>query len=129
MRNLFIISALLCTIFSFSQSKEFNIKGQVFDDLDQTPLEAATVYLERVKDSSLVTYTITDKDGSFSLEDASALESLNLLVSYVGYQSYKKKIDITKGGTIDLGKINLQISNALDEVVIKSSAPVTIKRR
>lgn len=128
MRNLFIISALLCTIFSFSQSKEFNINGQVFDDLDQTPLEAATVYLERVKDSSLVTYTITDKDGSFSLEDASALENLNLLVSYVGYQSYKKKIDITKGGTIDLGKINLQISNALDEVVIKSSAPVTIKK-
>ena len=128
MRNLIIITALLCTTFSFSQSKEFIITGQVLDDLDQAPLEAATVYLERVKDSSLVTYTITDKDGSFSLEDASAEENLNLLVSYVGYQSYKKQIAIKAGGTINLGKINLQISNALDEVVIKSSAPVTIKK-
>jgi hypothetical protein len=127
MRYLILICTLLCTVSSFSQSKQFIISGQVFDDLDQAPLEAATVYLERIKDNSLVTYTITEKDGVFSMEDETSLDSLNLLVSYVGYKSYKKKIAITSG-PINLGAINLQISNALDEVVIKSSAPVTIKK-
>ncbi len=127
MRNLIIICTLLCTVFSYSQSKQFNIKGKVFDSLDQTPLEAATVYLERAKDSSLVTYTITEKDGNFNLEDQTSLDSLNLLVSYVGYKSYKQKIAI-KSGVIDLGNLSLQISNSLDEVLIKSSAPVTIKK-
>ncbi|WP_289043019.1 outer membrane beta-barrel protein [uncultured Olleya sp.] len=127
MRNLIIVCTLLCTVFSFSQSKEFSIKGQVLDGLDQSPLEAATVYLERAKDSSLVTYTITNKDGSFELEDQTSLENLNLLVSYVGYQSYKQKVRINKS-VIDLGAIKLQISNSLDEVLIQSSAPVTIKK-
>ncbi|QCE40451.1 outer membrane beta-barrel protein [Psychroserpens sp. NJDZ02] len=127
MRYLIFIVTLLCAFTSFSQSKEFVIKGQVFDDLDQTPLEAATVYLERVKDSSLVTYTITEKDGAFNMEDVTGEDNLNLLVSYVGYKAYKKKIAI-KAGIIDLGAIKLQISNSLDEVLIKSSAPVTIKK-
>ncbi len=127
MQKLITIAALLCISLSFSQSKNFKISGQIYSEPDNVPLEAATVYLERVKDSSLVTYTISEKDGAFNLEDQTASDSLNILVSYVGYKSYKRKIVIDKPD-ISLGKINLQISNALDEVVIKSSAPITIKK-
>ncbi|WGD33664.1 outer membrane beta-barrel protein [Olleya sp. YS] len=127
MQKLITIAALLCISISFGQSKNFKISGQIFADLDKMPLEAATVYIERVKDSSLVTYTISEKDGSFNLEDATSEDSLNLLVSYVGYKSFKQKIAIDKA-VIVIPKINLQISNALDEVLIKSSAPITIKK-
>ena len=60
---------LLISFVSISQSKSFKISGTLLSEDDQNPMESATVYLERIKDSSLVTYTISDKKGYFSLEN------------------------------------------------------------
>ena len=58
MRKLLFAVTILCSLLSFSQSKDFKISGKIVAEEDNTPLEAATVYLERERDSSLVTYTI-----------------------------------------------------------------------
>lgn len=127
MRKLLFFATLLCVSFSFSQSKDFKVTGKLVDAEDQYPMEAATVFLQRVKDSSLVTYTISDKDGMFTLEESTSDEYLNFFVSYIGYKSYSKKIKMDKE-VQDIGTIALEISNALDEIVLKSTAPVTIKK-
>lgn len=112
---------------SFSQNKSFNIIGQIVADNDSIPLESATVYLERPQDSSLVTYTITDKDGMFKISDNTYDSKLNLTVSYIGYQNYLRQIDIDKEN-INLNTIRLELANNLDEITIKSRAPITIKK-
>lgn len=127
MRQLIFAVALLSCLCSFSQSKSFKITGKILSDVDDNPLEAATVYLEKTKDNVLVTYSLSNKDGSFLLDDSTSETDLNLLVSYVGYQAYKQKIAITKTN-INLGDIKLKVSNALDEIIISTSAPVTIKK-
>jgi len=128
MKHIFFVFALVCAISSFAQTKQFKITGTVFTETEKMPLESATVYLERVKDSSLVSYTITDKNGKFSLEDKTAEKSLKLFISYVGYQTYEQIIDLNKA-EIGLNTINLSTdTNALDEVLIKSRAPITIKK-
>jgi len=127
MRKLLFFATLFCVSLSFSQSKDFKITGKLIASDDQSPLEAATVFMQRVKDSSLVTYTISDKDGAFTLEDITADKYLNLYVSYVGYKTYFKKIKMDKA-VYNLETIPLDISNALDEVILKSVAPVTIKK-
>jgi hypothetical protein len=124
--QLFIL-ALFCAMASFGQSKEFKISGTLFSADENLPLEAATVHVETIQDSTLVTYSITERDGSFVLEDKTGYNELNLFVSYVGYQTLKKKISLTNP-EVNLGKINLEVSNALNEVVIKTAAPVTIKK-
>lgn len=111
-----------------AQSKNFKIAGTILSASDQTPLESATIHLERVKDSSLVSYTISDKDGKFLLEEKTSAQSLNLFISYVGYKTHIQNVKLTSSD-IDLGSINLETdTNALDEVIIKSRAPVTIKK-
>jgi len=127
MKKLFFCLTFLCVTFSFSQSKDFKIFGSILSEDENIPLESATVYLERVKDSSLITYTISDKNGGFTLEEKTADKSASLYVSYVGYQTYYKQIDLN-ASEINLGNINLKTSNSLDEVVIKSKAPITIKK-
>ncbi|PTM08652.1 MAG: TonB-dependent receptor [Bacteroidetes bacterium] len=127
MKYIFSIILIVCSLSSFAQNKEFKITGSVQTDGDKEPLESATVYLERVKDSSLVSYTISDKDGKFSLEDKTIDESLKLFISYVGYKTYSVTIKIDKE-EISLEPIDLLVDdNALDEVLIKSRAPITIK--
>ena len=127
MKKLSLVLLVLISTYSFSQSKDFKISGQLFGADNNLPLEAATVHLETIKDSTLVTYSITEQDGSFVLEDKTGYKNLNLIVSYVGYKTLKREINLNKS-TLSLGKIDLEVSNALDEVVIKTSAPVTIKK-
>ena len=49
-------------ILSKTQKK---ISGKIISENNQKPLESATVYLERARDSTLITYTITDENGKW----------------------------------------------------------------
>ncbi|MCK0125888.1 outer membrane beta-barrel protein [Gelidibacter sp. F2691] len=111
----------------FSQSTPFKISGKIIVEDEQTPLESATIYLETLKDSTLVTYTISDKNGEFVLEDTTYESTLNLTISYIGFQTYSKTITIGKD-PIALEPIQMQTANLLEEVIIRSRAPITIKK-
>lgn len=126
MKKLFLLITLLWVGMSFSQTK-FKISGTLKSEQDSIPLESATVYLETIKDSTVVTYTITDKNGKFSLEDKAYTDKLRLIISLMGFETYKKEVQVDKGD-INLGIISLPYANNLDEVVIKSRAPITIKK-
>ncbi|RPD91786.1 TonB-dependent receptor [Aureibaculum marinum] len=118
---------LLCSITIVAQSKPYYISGTVVSKIDQKPLSDATVYLERAKDSTLITYTITDKNGKFELEGRTSWTDFSLNVSYIGYEPHNQNIDY-KGTPINLNTISLANANVLDEVIIKSRSPITIKK-
>ena len=124
--RLVVTLVLLVSLSTFAQN--FNIRGQLRDAEKNTPLEAATVYLETLKDSSLVTYTITNSKGEFSLIGDTYAKKLNLLISSVGYETYKRELSITKE-QLDIGIVKLNFSvESLDEVILKSRAPITVKK-
>ncbi len=127
MKNLFYVFMLLCISTTFGQNNDFKIFGSLVSSDENLPLDAATIHVEKQKDSSLVAYTISEANGSFIIEDATAEDKLNLFVSYVGYKTFKKEIIINKA-EINVGKLILEVSNSLDEVVIRTAAPVTIKK-
>lgn len=120
------LGILFITGFSFSQS--FKVSGTLIDEETQVPLEAATVFMETIQDSTLITYTITDRNGKFVLEGKTSVRKARVNISFVGYESFQKEIDLNKS-TQDIGNIPIAVSVAsLDEVIIKSRAPVTIKK-
>ena len=125
MRNYFSLLLLLVSALSFAQ--EFEVSGKIVDT-ESNPLESATVYVEKIADSSLVTYTISEKDGSFLLKGNTENKAVNLYVSYAGFKPYRKQIEITKKQ--DLGAISLEIlDNALDEVTLTATrAPISVKQ-
>ncbi len=128
MKKLCLVFALFSALSSFSQSKSFEIFGTLKTVDSDTPLESATIYLERLKDSTVVTYTISDKEGKFKLENTTYDDSLKLYVSFIGYKTYTQNIPINKE-QITLAPIIMQIDdNSLSEVVVKSRAPITIKK-
>ena len=58
MKSLIYLLTLFCVSLSFAQSKEFKITGTLYSSDENLPLEAATVHLETIKDSTLVTYSL-----------------------------------------------------------------------
>ncbi|WP_031427271.1 outer membrane beta-barrel protein [Flavimarina sp. Hel_I_48] len=118
-----------CVIYS-TQAQKFKITGKLIDAQNESPLEAATVVVETVKDSSMITYTITDKSGAFNLEGKAYQDTVNFYVTFVGYAPYSKKINLKESTAISLGDIPLGFAvEALGDVVVKArAAPVTIKK-
>lgn len=120
---------LVLTATAHSQIKAFEITGKIIAEETGGPLESATVYLERERDSTLNTYTISDRNGNFMLSGKTFEEELNLFVSFVGYAPHKQVIAINSQKINLDAPVALQLdSNSLDEIIIRSVAPITIKK-
>src|SRR5690606_12447043 len=73
-------------------------------------------------------YTISDRNGKFLLEGNTSAKKARVNISFVGYESFQREIELNTPSQ-DMGKIPLSFSIAsLDEVIVKSRAPVTIKK-
>ena len=114
---------LLLFFFTSNAQNEIVIKGAVYDINTQVPLELATVYFSSAKDSTVIEYVNTDKNGVFKISTKKYDKPVFLKVNYMGYQPYIEE----QNGLLeskDFGKIYLlHNTNVLDEVVIKSEAP------
>lgn len=128
MKNIWFFFILLVTNLT-AQSYDFIITGHIESEKEKSPIEAATIHLEKIKDSTVAFYTISDKKGNFTLEGRSYDNQLKLVVSFIGMNSFSKKILLEKSSTITLDTIALkEKTDILDEVVITSVAPITIKK-
>ena len=86
------------------------VKGTVFSK--GQPLEGASVIVAGSNKG-----TITDASGIFNL-DISGIENPRIIISYLGYKSFIKKLNLKK---LNLGNIILKLDDQLDEVVISGT--------
>jgi hypothetical protein len=113
--------------FLMLNGQKFNIDGKVAD-FEKKPVENATVYLLKQKDSSIINYTSTNKEGRFLLKTNELNEPSILKVDADKLISYSKKFEKIDQ-SISLENIQLdknQISD-IEEVKITVS-PVKIKK-
>jgi len=121
----------LCLIFSFNiYGQDFTITGKLQDETEDFPLESATVFAEKISDSTLVTYTISDRNGAFVLKGNTGVSELNVNISYTGYSAIRKRINLSNSRDVNMGDIKmLQAAEQLEGVVVTASrAPITIKK-
>lgn len=123
MSKIYSFLFLLLFFYSVNAQNEIVIKGTVYDINTQVPLELATVYFSNVKDSTVIEYANTDKDGVFKITTKKYDKPVFLKVNYMGYQPYVEEQSALLESK-DFGKVYLlQNTNVLNEVVIKSDAP------
>ncbi|HSP40997.1 MAG TPA: carboxypeptidase-like regulatory domain-containing protein, partial [Gillisia sp.] len=128
MKNIYF---LLFSLFSLTLSAQtFEISGKVIETGTNTPLEAATVYVENPADSTLVSYTISESDGDFLIKGNTTSPNLDLFISFTGYQVHKQSVSLANNRMLNLGSITMSVAdNELDEIKITGGrAPITVKR-
>lgn len=118
---------LLGTAVIYGQ-KNFSLKGKVLDQ-NKKPIEAATIYLSVVSDSTLVNYTITDAKGDFDLQTTKLEVPSFVVASMLGFGDYSKQLNRVSDH-LDLGELILfEDSDVLDELVIRADvAPIRVKQ-
>ena len=113
---------------AFAQSPA-TISGTVVDSVSRRPLIEASVSLLLARDSSLVSFGITDGDGRFEFPKI-AEGQYRILVTYVGYRGRAKRVSVTKSDpTVNAGAIDLVAqSQTLAEVSVQGEkAPIAVK--
>ncbi|KAA9327673.1 outer membrane beta-barrel protein [Hymenobacter busanensis] len=105
------------------------IQGLVADSLTGKPLREASVSLLAGRDSSYLSFTITDGDGRFALRNV-APGRYFLLTTFLGYKSQLTPVTLPAGGpaALNAGTLRLKaMSQTLGEVVIQQErAPVSV---
>jgi hypothetical protein len=123
------LSLFFLFVSAVNAQNDITVQGTIVDVNTQLPLELATVYFTTIKDSTVIEYATTDKNGAFRMNIKKYDKPVFLKVNYMGYQTYFEEY---KGLTEskDFGKIYLiENVNALNDVVIKTeAAPITIKK-
>jgi outer membrane receptor protein involved in Fe transport len=118
MRNLIyiVLAITFGTLSSFGQGM---ITGRVVDETDKAGIEFSTVTLFNAADSSLVSGTVTDSTGMFTLENV-ANGTYYVKFSFIGFKAnYLSGIAIDPQNPVaDLGKVSLNPSSELGTVDI-----------
>jgi len=123
MRRILVVPFFFFFTIVFAQ-KNGIIKGMAFDTIARQPVTSATITLMQKKDSSLISFTMTDNNGKFELTGIQNGE-FRLLMTHVNYHSSSLvfKID-DEHKTIDLGRIIMNDrAKVLSEVTVTSEAP------
>jgi outer membrane receptor protein involved in Fe transport len=100
--------------------KDGSIKGKVYDAGIAKPMEFTSLALYSASDSTLLTGTISDNDGSFTLKNI-PFGKYYLVANFMGYEKYfVDGIILTdRKSTVDLGIIKLVSSSQdLDEIEV-----------
>ena len=126
-KSYFILLFLLFSLFATSQEK-YTIKGKVIGANDKFPLESATVYFTTIKDSTMLEYTLTDKNGDFVFNVKKQDQPTFLKVTYMGFETHKEEVkEITANRefkTISL----IESANMLSGVtIITEEPPIRVK--
>ena len=109
---------------------QFTITGKVQDSATQQPLNLATISIYNAQDTTLVTYRLTSQDGHFKVTDVPLNRTLTLVITFSGYDVFRRELISTQPTTTDLGTIYLQpISKTLEEVLVAAERPpVSIRK-
>lgn len=121
MKRIKYILVVLCVVLLgndvLAQGK---ITGKVFDDKSGSAVEYATVAVLNPKDSSLVTGTVTESNGSFNVKVNNGQYLVR--ITFMGYATYwhpSKVVVSAKQNSVNLGKIKIRPSAVMmDEVTV-----------
>lgn len=126
-KNLLTILFYFATFLALGQNT-ITVKGKVVEKKSLIPIESATIYLKSEKDSTVIDYTISDKNGNFALATKKINTPVYFKVAFTSYADFSEKLENLQENK-DFGIIKLDDDiNTLSELVIKAEAPpITIK--
>lgn len=126
MRKLFLLFTLFIGIFTL---RTITKSYRKIVDQSGKPIEDATVHLLKQKDSSIINYTNSGKEGNFSLKFDKIQEPVLFKVNAEQQKEYSKTYDkLESSQKLDVIKLITEVSKNIAGVEIKGAPPVKVKR-
>lgn len=119
-----VVAILLITTFNVFAQQNITLTGKLLDEADSQPIIAGSVELLNERDSTVITRTITNIDGVFSLKNLSKGKYV-LRATFIGYLPVTRPITLTENQpSVNLGSIAMQMSDVLlKEALVEGKRP------
>lgn len=130
MKKLLVV-CILTIISVLAARSQGTVKGKIVDSANKQPLALATVTVFKASDTALVTYRLSTPEGEFKVPGLPLDVELRAVISFSGYQVYRKTFTLTAGkDVLDIDTLVLAPdSKSLDEVmVIAERPPVSVRK-
>lgn len=115
---------MLISCISVSMAQKGSISGRIMDTINQAPLLNGVICLLTARDSFLVTYTRSDKNGHFAFKGLDAGDYI-LMISFPACTSYTDTFSLQSGQILVLNRICLiPAAQLLQEAVVRQRMPV-----
>ncbi|WP_126973633.1 outer membrane beta-barrel protein [Gynurincola endophyticus] len=130
-----VMRAIYLFIFLIAGSLVSNAQNGVVEgsikDAQKQALAFATVTIFKASDTSIVNYKLTDPAGKFRITQLPLNIELRILVSYTGFDSYRKTFTLSKESTaLNLGELVLTpAADLLEDVVVTAERPPVVMRK
>ncbi len=130
--GLIMVMILLLPGIIYAQHDRYgSVKGVVTDSLNRLPIEAATISVFLISDSSLVNYALTNRKGEFLVKDIPLAKPCQVLISCNGMKSRVFTITVPEDrkewvmGPIRLSKAYQELEEVM---VVGQRPPLLIKK-
>lgn len=124
------LSLLTFLILSMSARAQGTIKGKIIDSTSKNPLAFATVTVFKAADTVLVTYRLSTPEGEFKVSGIPLNTEHRVVISFSGYQVFRKVFTLTNETPLEIGTITLSPTLAdLEEVLLYAERPPVSVRK
>ena len=118
--------SLACILLLSTTIHAQNITGKIFDNTNNKSIANAVVAILQPKDSILLKFTRSNKEGDFTLQNIPSGKYI-FMVTHPVYADYLDDITTTNNG-LALNNVSfVPKSKLLQEVIVKSGSPIRIK--
>jgi len=122
-----LIRCIIFFICLYSACLNSQVKGKIFDETNQ-PVPFVNVLLKAYNSEIIISYTVTTEQGEYQIE-MNKIGKYRLFVSGMTYQTKTIPIEVISLDSPLIQNINLTSKiEALDEVIIQSERPITVKK-
>lgn len=130
MRKFFLfVIVIFFSHFTFSQSG--SVSGRVTDTSGKKIMPLATVTVFKAKDTTIVTYRLSNENGEFKIPGLPLDIPLRLMVTYSGFEAYRKDFTLSASNNSKNFEDVMLISTSkqLDEVMVFAERPPVIIKK
>jgi len=120
---LIVVSTFLLSFYKSNAQKNVIVKGEVKDE-NQKPIDAVTISIVKAKDTSLISRTLTNKNGVYIIEGIKP-NNYMILISASGYLKTSIPLNIIKEDHIIMPVAILVTEiKTLKEVIVQAQRPL-----
>ena len=128
MRKLFLL--LFTSFVATALWSQGTIKGKLVDSTGKNTLGLATVTVFKAADTVLITYRLSNGEGEFKVPGLPLNIDCRVVISFSGYDAYRKEFKLTTEEILDLGTITMNTSSkTLDEIIVTAERPPVSVRK